>query len=444
MGEQQYVDLALDKVSLENKIENAVEGLPTQVFRKLRSVKNNGNVIIIADYVNAMKTEINLSDNYRACVIKTLSRLSEFHNHTDFSLMTRSDLLSFLDSRRKIESEDWQHRWIGTYNTYRIYLIRFFKWLTNPELPPQDRPKPSSIENIPHLKRKEVSIYKPSDLWTAEDDILFLKYCPSKRDRCYHTISRDTSCRPHEILRLKLKDVVFKIAGNNRQYAEVTLSGKTGQRHVPIINSLPYLKDWIDSHPMPGNPNSPLICGSGRSLGRRMSPNSINRIYHDYEKRFTNLLNDPNVPQADKNAISKLLKKPWNPYIRRHSALTEKAKILKEPILKIHAGWSQGSNMHLKYEHWFGNESSESILEAYGLKPRELEINKLQPIQCPNCGEQNKIDSKFCAKCRMILTYDGFTEVIGEKQNNDDALTTLSDQIMRLTAEVQELKKRYF
>jgi hypothetical protein len=38
--------------------------------------------------------------------------------------------------------------------------------------------KQEVIENIPLLKRKEQSIYKPTDLWTVEDDLLFLKYCP--------------------------------------------------------------------------------------------------------------------------------------------------------------------------------------------------------------------------------------------------------------------------
>jgi len=40
------------------------------------------------------------------------------------------------------------------------------------------RPKPEVIENIPKLRRKEQSIYKPTDLWTAEDYLLFLKCCP--------------------------------------------------------------------------------------------------------------------------------------------------------------------------------------------------------------------------------------------------------------------------
>ncbi len=42
-----------------------------------------------------------------------------------------------------------------------------------------------------------------------------------KRDRCYHAISRDTSCRPHEILKLRINDVVFETAGQNCQYTEV-------------------------------------------------------------------------------------------------------------------------------------------------------------------------------------------------------------------------------
>jgi len=68
--------------------------------------------------------------------------------------------------------------------------MRFFKWLYAPDIESDKRPKPSVIENIPQLKRKERSIYKPTDLWVEEDDSLFLKYCPSKRIKCYHAVSR--------------------------------------------------------------------------------------------------------------------------------------------------------------------------------------------------------------------------------------------------------------
>ena len=47
-------------------------------------------------------------------------------------------------------------------------------------------------------------------------------------------MSRDTGCRPHELLKLRIKDIVFKNTGK-RQYAEVLVNGKTGSRYIPLI-----------------------------------------------------------------------------------------------------------------------------------------------------------------------------------------------------------------
>ena len=77
-------------------------------------------------------------------------------------------------------------------------------------------------------------------------------------------ISRDTGCRPHEILKLRLKDITIKTTaggeGGRHQYAEVLVNGKTGSRTIPLIDSIPYVKNWIDEHPQQGNLNAPLIC----------------------------------------------------------------------------------------------------------------------------------------------------------------------------------------
>jgi hypothetical protein len=114
-----------------------------------------------------------------------------------------------------------------------------------------------------------------------------------------------------------------------------------------------------------------------------------------------------------------LLQKPWNPYIRRHSALTDKSKMLKEHILRQHAGWSIGSKMPEKYLHYFGNESSESILEAYGLVHKEQELNKMKPVSCPNCSELNEVGSRFCQKCKFILSYAEWEKVVNEPIDSD-------------------------
>jgi integrase len=109
---------------------------------------------------------------------------------------------------------------------YIQHLPRFFKWLYSPEIEQNKRPKPSVIENIPQSRRTEKSIYKPTDLWTPEDDSLFLKYCPNPRDRCYHAMSRASAARPHELLKLRIKDVVFKLTPHLFLYFE----GRTGSK----------------------------------------------------------------------------------------------------------------------------------------------------------------------------------------------------------------------
>jgi integrase len=395
---------------LDRKIEETSTGLPTSCARHLRSISET-NATTVIEYIAAMKSEVNLSDNYRKDLIELLCKFSRYCDNKTFKDLTRANVIAFLESFRKTDAADPLHKWIGTYNIYRMHLLRFFKWLYYPDIEPSKKPKPTVIENIAQLKRKEKSIYKPSDLWTQQDDLLFLKYCPTKREKCYHAISRDLSCRPHEILKLKIKDIAFKTIGPY-QYVDVVVNGKTGTRPIPLINSIPYLKDYLDhEHPQPRNPNAPLICGTGKGLGRHIKPIRITIIYHEFKKQiFPKLLESPNVLPEDKQKIAELLKKPWNPYIRRHSALTEKSIILKEHVLRQHAGWTPGSQMHLKYLHYFGNESSESLLEAYGLVDKGVQIDQLRPKQCPNCSEPNKPDSKFCVKCRIVLTYDARTK----------------------------------
>ena len=300
----------------------------------------------------------------------------------------------------------------------------------SPNIESKKRPIPTLVGNIPALKRKEQSIYKPTDLWTAEDDLLFLKYCPSMRIKCYHTMASDLSARPSEILGLKIKDITWKRI-EDKQYAEVLVNGKTGSRNLLLIDSIPYLKDYINSeHPQPSNPNSTLICGTRRSCGKRIAENSLLMIYASYKKSlFPKLLENPNVPPEERQKIRDLLRKPWNPYIRRHSALTAKSTILKEHVLRQHAGWSGRSQMHLKYLHYYGGESNQSLLEAYGMVAKGKQpSNVLKSKQCPNCFEPGKPDQKYCVKCGLVLSYDAYSETIEEKERKESEVKQLQNK----------------
>lgn len=138
-----------------------------------------------------------------------------------------------------------------------------------------------------------------------------------------------------------------------------------------------------------------------------------------------------------------MLNKPWNPYIRRHTALTEKSLNPKiAHILNQHAGWTQGSAMREKYLHYFSNTSSESILEAYGIVPSDKKQSDiLKPKSCPHCQEPNQPNSKFCIKCRMVLTFDSHAETLELEKKKDEQLELLTRQIFDLNRNQEQLEQ---
>jgi hypothetical protein len=67
----------------ERKMENATGGLPSRCLGLLQRMlpANRDNVLTICDYIQSLKSEINLSNNYRRDVIDLLFKLSAFFNN---------------------------------------------------------------------------------------------------------------------------------------------------------------------------------------------------------------------------------------------------------------------------------------------------------------------------------------------------------------------------
>jgi integrase/recombinase XerD len=388
---KEYISFDDKEKELDKKISLVTECFGTRKWSELilrdRTKLSKENALAVCNYLIEYKREKNPPPNTIRTTIQQLSGLSrEVGVKKKFADMTRDDILLSLDRCRKSEDKDPMHKWIGTYNTKREVVFRFFKWLRFPEIgDPKKRAEisavnkePKCIQYIPKINRKEVSSYKPSDMWTAQDDLLFLKYVSNKRDRCYHAMSRDLSARPHEILGLKIKDVqLFKTVNTStgkRQYAEVLVNGKTGSRSLTLIQSIPYIKDWLDDHPSKNNPNCALfVSQNNQSMGRnKLSVSGLQQVYRHYKKEFfPKLLEDPTISNEDKDKIKALLAKPWNPYIRRHTGATEKSGMLTGSHFAQYGGWTPGSKQPQVYTHYLGNESSKSLLEAYGIVPKD-------------------------------------------------------------------------
>jgi integrase len=428
---------------LEEKIDYVTQYNSKAYYKaalKKVSLINPENAEIICDYIIAEQTQMNIKESTKEGKMKVLIWLSKYlQNAKSFRQMTKQDILDYLNNLRKPVSEDPNHKWIGSYNGRQMIFNKFFRWLYNPEeSDPTKRITPPCMTGVRKLPRQEKSPYKPSSLWDAREHAIFLKYCPSKRDRCYHAMANDMSARPHEILNLKIKDIVFKVTEDgSSQYAEVLITGgKTKPRTLPLIDSIPYVKEWIENHPTGLNPDSWLFVSLGNNtFGSQLTYDGLSGQYKYYYKAkyFRELLQNNTVPEADKAYIKNMLTKPWNLYIFRHSALTEKSQILTENVLRDHAGWTMTSQMPQVYIHYFGTESSRSLLEARGLiREKDNKLYHLQPKKCPNCNESNKPQSKFCSKCRMVLSYGAYSEVLEKQKQEKSELDYIKQQLQEL------------
>jgi integrase len=407
--------------------------------------RKSPNAATIVDHILAEQMEGNIKSSTAESKIKVLLWLSKYYDDKPFQQLSKQEILGYLNSLRKPTSADPLQKWIGSYNNRLRYYAKFFRWLYNQDEPDyQKRKTPPCIRGLRQLARADKSSYKPSDLWDGREHAVFLRYCPSARDRCYHAMANDMSARPRELLNLKIKDIVFKVTEEEGiQYAEVLIrGGKTKPRTLPMIDSIPYLKEWLRQHPSGGNPNSWLFVSlADGNLGEKLNRDSLLAKYqYQYQYKavnFPRLLQDETVSEADKAVIRNLLTKPWNLYVFRHSALTEKSQILTESTLRDHAGWTMSSKMPTTYIHYFGSESSKKLLEAKGIiKHGDKALNVLKSKQCPHCTEPNKPDAQFCAKCKMVLNYDSYRIVMEEKCRREDELKSTRQEMNQKFAEV--------
>lgn len=94
--------------------------------------------------------------------------------------------------------------------------------------------------------------------------------------------------------------------------------------------------------------------------------------------------------------------------------------------------------MPQKYIHYFSNESSESLLEAYGIVTKDnIPITLLNPKICSQCGATNTQDSRFCNTCKIILSYEGYQDVLDEQKKKEDKLKQIEEKFNAMQSQMQ-------
>lgn len=225
---------------------------------------------------------------------------------------------------------------------YKKMLKRFYKWLLGEDeiYPPQVRWIKCTLKN--HHKML------PEDILTEEEIRRLIVASESMRDKALISMLYEGGFRIGEALPLRTKHIEF-----NSKYVRVTVpqEGKTGVRGVLLVNSTPYIANWIAHHPDRDNPEAYVWVSMGKKP-RRLSYNSVRTMIIDLARK-TNI------------------RKRVNPHSFRHARATHLAKILTESQMKQYLGWTQGSKMAAVYVHLSGRDVDSKILEMHGIQNPE-------------------------------------------------------------------------
>ncbi len=328
------------------------------------------------------------SEGISVCKIERY--LFDLHKFTkildkDLSKATKLDIQRVI---AEVEKGAWSPH---TKHSFKVMVKKFYRWVAEID---EKRVYP---ENVRWIKTGVKNSHQklPEDLVTESEVSLMIKNVGNYRDKALISLLWESGCRIGEIGSMKLKDVNFDEYG-----AKINLSGKTGSRRIRIVNSTPYLQEWLNIHPKNDNPNSYIW------MNQKGEPLSHNR--------FCTILKR----SAEKSSIKKRI----HPHGFRHARATFLAGHLTEAQMKDFLGWTQSSKMAGIYVHMSGRDTDNAILKLSGIKIEENEEEeKLKNKICVRCKTINQTTNRFCKLCGFILDKEEANKIIKEDIQREQA-----------------------
>lgn len=262
----------------------------------------------------------------------------------------------------------------ATKQSYIVTIKKFYKWLNGGE------EYPGCVKWLKTTGKKN-NERLPEDLLTEEEIKRMIEVASNPRDRALIAVLWESGSRVGELLSMQMKHISFE-----QELTRITINGKTGPRRIPLLDSTPYLAEWMENHPLKSDPSAPLWISLGTTSHHQpLQYGACRKMLQEIAKRA-------------------LIKKSVNPHSYRHARATFLAKHLKEAQLNKYFGWTQGSDIPQVYVHLSGRDIDDAILEMRGLKTVEKKIeDTLASKKCARCGTINKSTGNFCIRCGLAL-----------------------------------------
>jgi integrase/recombinase XerD len=102
------------------------------IIKKIDEIPNQENKEIVYEFLEYMKYN-NSSENHQ---INNLKSIIIFAKYIDidirfYDITDKDQIISFLNTKRKLLTEDPDKKWIATWNNYLNRIRLFYRWLYN-------------------------------------------------------------------------------------------------------------------------------------------------------------------------------------------------------------------------------------------------------------------------------------------------------------------------
>ncbi len=340
---------------------------------KLRkSLASTHNIELILKFVNE-QTVNGKSEGTMRNYIFVIHMFAEFLREKRFEDVGKEDVINYINFlMTKINKRSKEKLKDNTINLTKARIRTFYRWLNNGEYPDFIKPIKVKVESI---------TVRPDQILTEEEIKKLIETADNIRDKAIVSVLYESGCRIGEFLNMRIRDFRFDDFG-----AMITVDGKTGKRNVRLVNSIPYLKEWLRYHPNKKDDSWVWVSKYGKIVSRL-----------EYLGVYVTL-----KELAKKSGIVKNVR----PHILRHSRITHVALKMPESSLRIMYGWVAGSEMTKTYINMSGKDVDELVLSRlYNINTDKIEekVNLLVPKVCYNCGERNPTDYEYCIKCKWPL-----------------------------------------
>ena len=244
---------------------------------------------------------------------------------------------------------------------YKVIIRKFYKWLRD------SKSFPDEVDWI-KIAIKENQKKLPEHMLSEQEIMSLINATPCIRDKALIAVLFDCGCRVGELMNMTIGRIEYFGKG-----MKVHLSGKTGERKIPLMFSAPYLALWLNNHPT----KKPESCVWVRRNGERLSYGRVRDLLKD----------------CAKNAG---ITKHVNPHNFRHSRASFYSDKLSDRVMMSYFGWRKSDTIAV-YSHLNGSQVDNAIMEANGIVPEEKkEKTILNPKICQRCKKSHDATALYC------------------------------------------------